>query len=98
MRPHNTLHKLAVLALLLLLPASPSPAERRTALVIGNAAYEKKMGLLLNRCMMPAIWLSPSDSSGSSHRAARCGDAGPRMVEGHDLSSSITAWFSPQWF
>jgi hypothetical protein len=46
MRPHNTLHKLAVLALLLLLLPLPARAERRTALVIGNAAYE--MGLLRN--------------------------------------------------
>jgi uncharacterized caspase-like protein len=46
MRSHNTLHKFAVLALLILLLPTTARAERRTALVIGNAAYE--MGLLRN--------------------------------------------------
>jgi len=46
MRPYNTLHKCAALALLLLLLPAPARAERRIALVIGNAAYE--MGVLRN--------------------------------------------------
>src|SRR5262245_26503502 len=46
MRLHNTLHKFAGIALLLLLLPITARAERRTALVMGNAAYE--MGLLRN--------------------------------------------------
>src|SRR6266705_2158913 len=46
MRENNALHAFAVLALLLLLLSTTARAERRTALVIGNAAYE--MGLLRN--------------------------------------------------
>ena len=46
MRPYNTLHRCAVLALLLLFLPATARAERRTALVIGNAAYE--LGVLRN--------------------------------------------------
>jgi len=46
MRDHTMLHTLAVLALLLLLHPTIARAERRTALVMGNAAYE--VGLLRN--------------------------------------------------
>jgi uncharacterized caspase-like protein len=46
MREHNVLHKLAVMAILFLLLPTTTRAERRTALVIGNAAYE--IGLLRN--------------------------------------------------
>src|SRR5215467_13616508 len=46
MGPYHTLHRFAVLALLLLLLPAPARAERRTALVIGNAAYEA--GVLRN--------------------------------------------------
>src|SRR5262249_37311081 len=45
MRQHHVLYMCTVLALLLLLPPI-ARAERRTALVIGNAAYE--VGLLRN--------------------------------------------------
>src|SRR5262245_4719807 len=46
MRPYNPLHRFAVLALLLLLLPATARAERRTALVIGNAADE--LGVLRN--------------------------------------------------
>jgi hypothetical protein len=46
MRETNIRHKLAVLAFLLLLLPTSTHAERRTALVIGNVAYE--VGLLRN--------------------------------------------------
>jgi uncharacterized caspase-like protein len=46
MRENNVRHALAVLALLFLLLSTTARAERRIALVIGNAAYE--VGLLRN--------------------------------------------------
>jgi hypothetical protein len=46
MREDHALHQLAVLVLLLLLLPAPVRAARRTALVIGNAAYE--VGVLRN--------------------------------------------------
>jgi esterase/lipase superfamily enzyme len=46
MRQHNVLYTLVFIALLLLLHSTTARAERRTALVIGNAAYES--GLLRN--------------------------------------------------